>query len=676
MPVAISAILEQENRQQNVTGAFFPLIDSANINFKVDGIVGTDISRYDSAGSANTAYDTKYIIADTTLWVNWGDEAANAMPDGSAVNDIIRRNNGIWQIFTDVSNSRTNEGLVVYNKYDNKVYFYDGADWVAVSTSAFFGITGTGLANFPQGMSGAGITGDRLLVATGPATDPFRNYVRFGNAWVQTGVVGIGGGVQGAPGVQGVTGATGSDGVRGNTGATGTGATGTTGVGATGATGVGATGFTGATGNTGNTGDAGPQGTTGQGGGLPYLWAGAIGQSVGSSIGTVSVNSSATGFYIHRDDLYSFRQSGYLETWDDSVGSVKGNIIVRARETSGFGVTGSIIFKVNAGYAVGSYFEFTGTLLVGLTAQQTFNLGREVHVNFIPKGDSLEGIPNTGLTHASQNNLGTDTGLARKVAFLLEDGSLTFDFVRNYDVFRPSDFLFSTNSFVFSGNGSSENVLIGRANYPIVGSFQVNLNAGPALTAQVTVEDSTEGVGFPIYFDSLASSSIISKTIPDGVSITAAVGGSVTIRLRATAAAGNATNSERTETVTYNFRNHLVTGVTSATFLTGATLTGSWVTRNLAWGEDLDQTFNSVVIPNGNFWYFAYPKRLGEALFQINDLGVGAVDAQGYGNASEGASSNSYGNMNGYTEDYYIYRTSNAGIGTVKIDTGDSLGDL
>jgi hypothetical protein len=496
------------------------------------------------------------------------------------------------------------------------------ADGATVSTPRnFFGITGTGLANFPNGMSGAGFTGDRLVVATGPASDPFRNYVRFGNAWVQTGVVGIGGGVQGAPGVQGVTGATGSDGVRGNTGATGTGVTGATGVGATGFTGT--TGFTGATGNTGSTGNAGPQGTTGQGGGLPYLWAGAVGQGVG--IGAVSVNSSATGFYINRDDLYNFRQSGYLETWDDSVGSVKGNIIVRARETSGFGVTGSIIFKVNAGYAVGNYFEFTGTLLVGLTAQQTFNATQEVHVNFIPKGDSLEGTPNTGLTHASQNNLGTDTGLARKVAFLLEDGSLTFDFVRNYDVFRPSDFLFSTNTFLFSGNGSSQNVLIGQANYPIVGTFQVNLNAGPALTAQVTVEDSNEGVGFPLYFDSLASSTALSQAIPGGVSITAGVGGSVTIRLRATAAAGNADPSERTETVTYNFRNHLVTGVTSATFLTGATLTGSWVTRNLSWGEDLDQTFNSVVIPNGNFWYFAYPKRLGQAFFQINDLGVGAV---------------------------------------------------
>jgi hypothetical protein len=64
---------------------------------------------------------------------------------------------------------------------------------------------------------------------------------------------------------------------------------------------------------------------------------------------------------------------------------------------------------------------------------------------------------------------------------------------------------------------------------------------------------------------------------------------------------------------------------------------------------------------------------LGQALFQINDLGIGAVDAQGYGNASEGVSSNSYGNMNGYTEDYFIYRTSNAGIGTVKIDTASIL---
>jgi len=85
----------------------------------------------------------------------------------------------------------------------------------------FYGITGSTAPIFPTGMSGAGNTGDRLLIATGPSADPFRNYVRFGNAWFQTGVVGIGQGPQGIQGTAGATGATGERGATGFGGATG-----------------------------------------------------------------------------------------------------------------------------------------------------------------------------------------------------------------------------------------------------------------------------------------------------------------------------------------------------------------------------------------------------------------------------------------------------------------------
>lgn len=58
----------------------------------------------------------------------------------------------------------------------------------------FYGITGPTAPIFPKGMSGAGNTGDRLLIATGPSSNPFRNYVRFGNQWFQTGIIGVAGG--------------------------------------------------------------------------------------------------------------------------------------------------------------------------------------------------------------------------------------------------------------------------------------------------------------------------------------------------------------------------------------------------------------------------------------------------------------------------------------------------
>jgi hypothetical protein len=414
-------------------------------------------------------------------------------------------------------------------------------------------------------------------------------------------------------------------------------------------------------------------GTTGQGGGLPYRW---YGSNVPNDLGRIALSPGATGLWIYRDDRFGYRQTGYISTWDDTTGTVKGNIIVRGADESS--TTGSIIFQVTTGHDRTTYWEFQGSLLVGATGISTFGLATGVYVNFVPKGDqgsiNLNASlfeTNSGVSHASNNTLGTDLGQARKVAFLMDDGSLTFDFIRNYDVFKPSDFVFSTNSFSFAGNGGSTNVLIGNSNYSIStgAAFSASLVAGPALTAQITVEASNEGVGFPIWFSSLSSKTAISGTVPSGVSITAGPAGSVTIRLRATGA--NLVSD--TETVTYNFYNHIVYGVTSATDLNGATLTGSWVTRTIS--NSLDQTF-TVNVPIGQFVFFGYPKRLGEAVFQINDLGVGGFNAQGYGGVP-GVSSNSYSNMSNYTEDYYIYRSTNSGLGdSTKVDTGSSLTDL
>jgi len=79
-------------------------------------------------------------------------------------------------------------------------------------SSSFYGLTGVTSGFYPAGLSSSGITGDRLVVATGPSSDPFRTYVKFGNAWVQTGVVGVG---------QGPVGPTGAQGTAGNKGDTG-----------------------------------------------------------------------------------------------------------------------------------------------------------------------------------------------------------------------------------------------------------------------------------------------------------------------------------------------------------------------------------------------------------------------------------------------------------------------
>ena len=67
------------------------------------------------------------------------------------------------------------------------------------SVQDFYSLTGATSVAYPQGLSGTGFTGDDLLIATGAANDPFRQYVRYANHWFQTGVIGLPNGTFTAP---------------------------------------------------------------------------------------------------------------------------------------------------------------------------------------------------------------------------------------------------------------------------------------------------------------------------------------------------------------------------------------------------------------------------------------------------------------------------------------------
>lgn len=126
----------------------------------------------------------------------------------------------------EITQLRRERGMMVYVEDVNTYYTLIGgtadANWTVFTGSTaesgnFFGSDNPLVSGYPYdpttwsaaGLSDTGITGDRLLIATGSAEDPFRNYVRFGDAWIQTGVVGIGQGPKGDQGIQGVTGSTG-----------------------------------------------------------------------------------------------------------------------------------------------------------------------------------------------------------------------------------------------------------------------------------------------------------------------------------------------------------------------------------------------------------------------------------------------------------------------------------
>jgi hypothetical protein len=65
----------------------------------------------------------------------------------------------------------------------------------------------------------------------------------------------------------------------------------------------------------------------------------------------------------------------------------------------------------------------------------------------------------------------------------------------------------------------------------------------------------------------------------------------------------------------------------------------------------------------------------GAIYFSVDDAPIGGFDPQGFAGIP-GSSSHSYGNLNGFVEDYFIYRTNNANLGFVKIDTGENSGQL
>jgi hypothetical protein len=159
------------------------------------------------------------------------------------------------------------------------------------------------------------------------------------------------------------------------------------------------------------------------------------------------------------------------------------------------------------------------------------------------------------------------------------------------------------------------------------------------------------------------------------VSITAGVGSSVTLRLAATGSA-NATDYDGQDTVTYTFQNNILYGAFSKTSIDDS----DFANMTTILSGSLNQAF-SVSLPDAStYGFFAKPKRLAPSgvFFQIGNIGGGVdqyLGPQGlFGIA--GASEHNYTNANGYVETYTVYRTYNANLGTITIETGSQESHL
>ena len=600
MSIRIADLIEQLNRESNLTGpGFFHLLHSANVDFTVDGIVGTDPSQYGSYSP--TTYGQKYIVTDASVWLTF---SAQALISTASENDIIQKGSSTWQLYLDSNNSKT-EGTIVYNKHDNKFYFFDGTNWVAVGTGA-------------AGVGEAGVTG-----------------IQFGPGQVGlTGTITITGGNNAYVSVDGKTISVGVS----------------------------------AAGSSTYIQYRGPNGTLDASQRFNYTNATST-LVVGDPNAAPSSESAAGKIRLAGVKSYLIFADGSTQSTARNFFGVTGPTAPNfARGYSGAGYTGDRLliatgpsanpFRTYVRYG-NAWFQ-TNVAGVGAAGAQG-NTG--------PSGSFDFGITfsqNTGLTHQSNNTLGEDIGRARKIMFLQDDGTLTFDFIRNYDVFKPSDFIFSVKTF--TSNVSSP-VLVGASNYllsslTITASYQF----GPPITGNVYVTDPIKGTGFPVYFPTGAMDSITFSS----QTLTAEAGGSLILRLEATGYTGIIGGPGRatsTKDITISFANSFLYGVSGGSSLDGTHLgsgfTGAWVTRTTT--NSIDQTF-TVNVPVGSYIYFAFPERLGEATFQINDLGIGGFSPQGL-NGVPGVSAQNYYNLNGFVEKYRFYRSTNSGLGNnTKVD--------
>lgn len=131
MPIELLSNIAQKNRAANVSStAFFYLIDSSNIDYRIKGI------QEDATLNPDLTTGSKYIIRNIgALNANFGNLSAL----GVSNNDIVIRTSSGFALYVDVSNTSTNQGGVVYNDADDKLYYYNGTIWRSLGLGSLVG---------------------------------------------------------------------------------------------------------------------------------------------------------------------------------------------------------------------------------------------------------------------------------------------------------------------------------------------------------------------------------------------------------------------------------------------------------------------------------------------------------------------------------------------------------
>ena len=141
---------------------------------------------------------------------------------------------------------------------------------------------------------------------------------------------------------------------------------------------------------------------------------------------------------------------------------------------------------------------------------------------------------------------------------------------------------------------------------------------------------------------------------PETVSLTNSAGFTENYKVYASVDANLGSHTFRTDLALINYLYYGKT--TSTSSFSEADIEGL---ENSTITNDNTQTWNSVTTGVGEYMLFAFPKRLGTVTFWVG----------GFEGGFETPETVSVTNTNGFTEDYYAWRSTNSNLGTTVVVT-------
>jgi hypothetical protein len=258
--------------------------------------------------------------------------------------------------------------------------------------------------------------------------------------------------------------------------------------------------------------------------------------------------------------------------------------------------------------------------------------------------------PYSPSSHTAFTSLSADTGTARKIAFLQSDGGITFDYIRNYDIFKPSEFLLQISSFTIPSLSTTQ--LIGSGT-----NLELNSKTASASYTQTVSSATISILNFNETTDTTSGGFPQTLTTPfttynfdsgDSIWYPASPGTQKILRLTAVGASNTATSD-----ITLTFVNNVYYAVNTSA--SASENIGNIVT-NPVLSNTRVRTF-TVNAGTNEYIYYSYPSRLGTATFTVG----------GFEGGFSLISTQTHINSLGFSESYYVYRSDNTGLGNTTV---------